>query len=46
VKNVPQFGAYRVYRPEFTPPADETPDGKMVADDKARVERWGSSWNR
>lgn len=25
---------------------NETPDGSIVADDRRRVERWGSCWNR
>ena len=83
-KNRPEFGAYRVYPPEYTAPANQVcggslrawcvvqwivlfcsylhtyvpadhtpihpsmqvPDGKSVVDDTARVERWGSCWNR
>mmetsp|Transcript_28606 Transcript_28606/g.37471 ORF Transcript_28606/g.37471 Transcript_28606/m.37471 type:complete len:386 (-) Transcript_28606:401-1558(-) len=45
-KGKPEFGAYRVYPPEFTAPLNETPDGKIVTDDTSRVERWGSCWNR
>lgn len=45
-KSRPEFGAFRVYPPEFAAPANETPDGSIVVDDSTRVERWGSSWNR
>jgi COP9 signalosome complex subunit 5 len=45
-KDRPDFGAFRVYPPEYTAPANETPDGKIVTDDLRRVERWGSCWNR
>lgn len=42
----PEFGAFRVYPPEFNAPLNETPDGKIVTDDTQRVELWGSCWNR
>ena len=45
-KGRPEFGAFRVYPPEFTAPTDECPDKKIVRDDSARVENWGSCWNR
>jgi len=45
-KSKPEFGAFRVYPPEFSAPQNECPDGKIVTDDSARVERWGSCWNR
>lgn len=45
-KNKPEFGAFRVYPPEFAAPQNETPDGKIVTDDNARIERWGTYWNR
>uniref|UniRef100_A0A7S1XT06 COP9 signalosome complex subunit 5 n=1 Tax=Phaeomonas parva TaxID=124430 RepID=A0A7S1XT06_9STRA len=45
-KGRPEFGAFRVYPPEYNAPADETPDFKIVTNDSARVERWGSCWNR
>jgi len=45
-KGKPEFGAFRVYPPDFTAPLNETPDGKIVTDDTARVERWGTCWNR
>eukprot|EP00903_Cladosiphon_okamuranus_P009917 g9414.t3 len=45
-KSRPEFGAFRVYPPEFSAPLNETPDGKIVTDDTQRVELWGSCWNR
>lgn len=45
-KSRPEFGAFRVYPPEFSAPLNETPDGKIVTDDTHRVELWGSCWNR
>lgn len=45
-KNRPEMGAFRVYPPDYAAPINETPDGSIVTDDTARVERWGSCWNR
>ena len=45
-KSHPEFGAFRAYPPEFSPPANECPDGKLVEDDTTRVEHWGACWNR
>jgi len=45
-KGRPEIGAFRAYPPEFTAPPNETPDGRIEHDDKTRVERWGSCWNR
>ncbi|CBJ27075.1 COP9 signalosome complex subunit 5a [Ectocarpus siliculosus] len=45
-KSRPEFGAFRVYPPEFNAPLNETPDGKIVTDDSQRVELWGACWNR
>ena len=45
-KEKPEMMAFRVYPPEYSPPANETPDGKIVKDDRARVEKWGACWNR
>jgi len=45
-KSVPEFGAFRVYPPEYTAPQNETPDGKVVEEDSKRVEQWGACWNR
>ncbi|OQS06928.1 COP9 signalosome complex subunit 5 [Thraustotheca clavata] len=43
-KKRPEMGAFRAYPPEYAPPVNETPDGQT--DSTARVERWGSCWNR
>lgn len=45
-KGRPEMMAFRVYPPEYNPPANETPDGSIVTDDRLRVQRWGSCWNR
>uniref|UniRef100_A0A7S3PF33 COP9 signalosome complex subunit 5 n=2 Tax=Aplanochytrium stocchinoi TaxID=215587 RepID=A0A7S3PF33_9STRA len=45
-KGRPELGAFRVYPPDYTAPSNETPDGRILTDDKSRVERWGSCWNR
>lgn len=45
-KGVPELMAFRVYPPEYTPTANETPDGTIVKDDKIRVSKWGACWNR
>ena len=45
-KGRPEFKAFRVYPPEYTAPTNETPNGEIVTDDTARMELWGSCWNR
>lgn len=45
-KGKPEMMAFRVYPPEYSPPANETPDGKIIKDDRVRVEKWGACWNR
>jgi COP9 signalosome complex subunit 5 len=45
-KSRPEMMAFRVYPPEFAPPANETPDGTIVYDDRTRVAKWGACWNR
>ncbi|CAN0333154.1 unnamed protein product, partial [Discosporangium mesarthrocarpum] len=45
-KSRPEFGAFRVYPPEYSAPLNECPDGKIVHDDTMRQELWGSCWNR
>lgn len=45
-KKRPEMGAFRVYPPEFAAPVNETPDGTIVTDESARLERWGNCWNR
>jgi len=45
-RNVLELQSFRVYPPEYTAPLNETPDGKIVSDDKARLTLWGNCWNR
>lgn len=45
-KGKPEMMAFRVYPPEYSPPANETPDGKLIKEDRIRVEKWGACWNR
>jgi len=45
-KGRPEMMAFRVYPPEHNAKANETPDGKIVTDDRRRVELWGACWNR
>ena len=45
-KAEPVMSAFRVYPPEYSPPANETPDGTIVPNDKLRVQQWGACWNR
>ena len=45
-KGRPELGAFRAYPPDYSAPANQTPDGRIVTDETARLERWGSCWNR
>jgi len=45
-KNTAELSAFRAYPPTATPPANQCPDGSVVAEDARRVEVWGSCWNR
>jgi COP9 signalosome complex subunit 5 len=46
-KNTPVLQAFRAYPPEYNSPiVNECPDGTIVHDDSARLERWGSCWQR
>lgn len=46
-KDVPQIKAFRAYPPEFnSSTVNECPDGSVVAEEKTRLERWGSCWSR
>jgi COP9 signalosome complex subunit 5 len=45
-KGKPELGAFRVYPPEYNPPSNLTPDGQLITDNAARIERWGVAWNR
>ena len=42
----PELKAFRAYPPEFTPPPNECPDGSKQPNEQARLELWGSCWNR
>ena len=42
----PELKAFRAYPPEFTPPANECPDGSKQTNEQTRLELWGSCWNR
>ena len=42
----PELKAFRAYPPEFSPPANECPDGSKQANEQTRLELWGSCWNR
>mmetsp|Transcript_54515 Transcript_54515/g.81191 ORF Transcript_54515/g.81191 Transcript_54515/m.81191 type:complete len:404 (+) Transcript_54515:124-1335(+) len=46
-KNVPEIKAFRVYPPEYNSPVtNECPDGNIIAEEQARLEKWGSCWSR
>lgn len=45
-KGKPVLGAFRVYPPDYSPPPNECPDGKIITDEHTRTELWGSGWNR
>mmetsp|Transcript_17412 Transcript_17412/g.20148 ORF Transcript_17412/g.20148 Transcript_17412/m.20148 type:complete len:377 (-) Transcript_17412:63-1193(-) len=46
-KNKPEIKAFRVYPPEYSSPiANQCPDGSIVEEEKERLEKWGSCWNR
>jgi len=45
-RNALELQSFRVYPPEYTSSLNETPDGKIVSDDKLRLTLWGSCWNR
>jgi len=46
-KETPQVKAFRVYPPEYSSSvANECPDGSIIADEKERLEKWGSCCNR
>jgi len=44
-KGRPIFGAFRSYPRGYNPPANQCPDGVVVADKNARQERWGHAWS-
>ena len=45
-KQEPEMGAYRVYPPKHTPPANQCPDGSINADTTSRTVRWGLTYHR
>jgi len=46
-KNSPQLKAFRAYPPEFKSDVNnECPDGSIIAEEKIRLEKWGSCWSR
>jgi COP9 signalosome complex subunit 5 len=42
----PEMLAFRVYPPEYSANANETPDGKIITNDQIRIAHWGACWNR
>lgn len=43
----PQLRAFRAYPVDYhSPTSNECPDGSIVAEEQARIEIWGSCWNR
>jgi len=46
-KNFPHLKAFRAYPPEYNSDVtNECPDGSVVAEEKIRLEKWGSCWSR
>eukprot|EP00523_Entomoneis_sp_CCMP467_P000332 CAMPEP_0168746642 /NCGR_PEP_ID=MMETSP0724-20121128/15255_1 /TAXON_ID=265536 /ORGANISM="Amphiprora sp., Strain CCMP467" /LENGTH=392 /DNA_ID=CAMNT_0008794425 /DNA_START=41 /DNA_END=1222 /DNA_ORIENTATION=- len=43
---IPELKAFRAYPPEYSPKANEMPDGQIEPREKIRLEYWGSCWNR
>jgi COP9 signalosome complex subunit 5 len=45
--NEPEVKAFRAYPPEYkSPTPNECPDGSIEGDERIRLERWGSCWDR
>lgn len=44
-KGRPEMMSFRAYPPEYIPPSNETPDGRIVPKESKRVELWGNCWN-
>jgi hypothetical protein len=43
----PELKAFRAYPPEYSSPVtNECPDGSVIGGEQARLEHWGSCWNR
>eukprot|EP01083_Nonionella_stella_P183082 660624_1 len=45
-KQSPQFGCFRAYPPNYSPPKNECPDGASVEEERSRVARWGKAADR
>lgn len=46
-KNIPDLKAFRVYPPEYkSNVTNECPDGSVIPDEMARLEKWGICWSR
>ena len=46
-KNEPQVKAFRAYPPEYKSTVhNQCPDGSVEADERIRLEKWGSCWDR
>ena len=41
----PDIMGFRVYPPEYMPPAGQGPDG-IVREERLQIDRWGACWNR
>jgi len=45
-KGTPELKAFRSFPPEYTNPvANQCPDGTVVSEEQARLEKWGSCWS-
>lgn len=46
-KSTPEIKAFRAYPPEYNSPVpNECPNGTVETSEQARLEQWGSCWNR
>ena len=46
-QQTPELKAFRAYPPEYSSPVNnECPDGSILGSEQARLEHWGSCWNR
>lgn len=54
IRGIPELKAFRAFPPEYSPTVRlpdgsstmTCPDGRIVFDEKSRLERWGNCWNR
>mmetsp|Transcript_5621 Transcript_5621/g.12329 ORF Transcript_5621/g.12329 Transcript_5621/m.12329 type:complete len:403 (-) Transcript_5621:289-1497(-) len=45
-KGTPELKAFRAFPPEYTNPVqNQCPDGEVIHEEQARLERWGSCWS-